>query len=416
MEGRVVQGRDWGSGGIGTVMWGKARVVAGRAAAVIAIAVIGPLEARAQDAAPPAWTLAATYKADVAGVADGGMDRGLRWLDDIYVTGSVDLDAAVGWKRARAHASILNNLGGKPDALAGSIQGINNIEVADRRLKLYEAWLQQGIGTDATLRAGLYDVNSEFYQNEAAGLLISPMFGVGSELAATGVNGPAIFPSTALALRFRVTTAHAYGAFAVVNAHAGTLGDDGGVDLTGRDGALLIAEAGWTGSGRVAIGAWRYTRRQPAVLSPDITIGPDTHVSRGVYLLGEHDLIGTADGPHHLIGFLRLGLSEGRTTPFRGGWQGGLLLLRPVASRRASALSIGAGSGVLSQSYRQGQPDGPMPLGKVETIYEVTYSDELRHGVSLQPDVQYVANPSGDRTIRDALVVGIRLTIAWVSG
>ena len=52
------------------------------------------------------------------------------------------------------------------------------------------------------------------------------MFGVGSELAATGVNGPAIFPSTALAVRLRVTTARSYGALAVVNAHAGTIGDE----------------------------------------------------------------------------------------------------------------------------------------------------------------------------------------------
>jgi porin len=394
-------------------MWQKGRTVIGRAAAVMALAVGG--SAAAQDASTPAWTLAATYKADVAGVASGGLDTGIRVLDDLYIAGKVDLDAAFGWKRAQAHASLLNNLGGRPNTLAGSIQGIDNIEVADRRLKLYEAWLEQGIGADATLRTGLYDVNSEFYQNEAAGLLISPMFGVGSELAATGVNGPAIFPSTALAARFRVTTAGSYGAFAVVNAHAGTIGDDDGIDLSGRDGALLIGEAGWTGSGRFAIGAWRYTRKQPAILSPGITVGPGTHVSRGVYLLGEHDLLGTAEGPHHLIGFLRLGLSEGRTTPFRGGWQGGLLLQRPFAARPASALSIGAGSGILSRSYRRSQPAGAAPLGRVETIYEATYSDELVHGVSLQPDIQYVVHPSADPTIRNALVLAIRLTIGWAS-
>jgi len=402
-------------------MWDTARTVIGRVAAIIAVAIAGSAQAQAQvqapakDGAPPAWIVTATYKADVTGVADGGLDTGLHYLDDLYVTGAVDLDAAFGWTRARAHASLLNNFGGQPNTLAGSIQGINNIEVSNRRPKLYEAWLEQGIGPDATLRAGLYDVNSEFYQNEAAGLLVSPMFGVGSELAATGVNGPAIFPSTALAARLKVTTARSYAAVAVVNAHAGTLGDDDGIDLSGRDGALLIGEAGWTGSGRIAIGAWRYTREQPAIVLPGITLGSTTHVSRGVYLLGEHDLLGSADGPRHLIGFLRLGLSEGRTTPFRGGWQGGLLLQRPFAARPASALSIGAGSGVLSRTYRRSQPSELLPLDRAETIYEVTYSDELIHGVSLQPDIQYVVNPSADPTIHDAVVLGIRLTIAWRS-
>jgi porin len=109
---------------------------------------------------------------------------------------------------------------------------------------------------------------------------------------------------------------------------------------------------------------------------------------------------------------LRLGLSEGRTTPFRGGWQGGLLLQRPFAARPASALSVGAGSGMLSRSYRRSQPAG---LGQIETIYEATYSDEPIRGVSLQPDIQYVVHPSADPTIRNALVLALRVTIGWTS-
>lgn len=372
--------------------------------------------AGAQETAPArAWTLAADYKADVAGVAAGGQDGGLRYLDNINVVGDVDLDAAIGWRRASLHGSLLNNLGGKPNDLAGSIQGINNIEVAEPRLKLYEAWLEQGFGSAVTLKAGLYDVNSEFYQNEAAGSLISPMFGVGSELAATGVNGPAIFPSTALAVRLRVTGRRGYGTFAMVNAHAGTIGDTGGIDLSGRDGALLIGETGWTGSGRIAVGAWAYTHRQPAIVPPGVTATADTHVSSGVYLLAEHDLAGEADGIRHVTGFLRVGVSEGKTTPFHGGWQSGLLVERVFASRPASAFSIGAGSGVLSRNYRDSNPADLPPLGRTETIVEATYRDELAHGVSLQPDVQYVVHPSADPTIRDALVVGMRLTLAWSS-
>ena len=143
--------------------------------------------AAAQDAEPAGnpFAIKAVYKADVMGVADGGVKRGARFLDNIDVIADADLDAAFQWKRAAAHVSLLNNLGGKPNDLAGSIQGIDNIEVADRRLKIYEAWLEQGLGEHVTVRTGLYDVNSEFYQNDAAGLLISPMFGVGSELAAS---------------------------------------------------------------------------------------------------------------------------------------------------------------------------------------------------------------------------------------
>ena len=79
---------------------------------------------------------------------------------------------------------------------------MNNIEVAETRFKVYEAWIEQGFGDGrVSLRAGLYDLNSEFYTNDAAGALIAPPFGIGSELSATGPNGPSIFPSTALAVR-----------------------------------------------------------------------------------------------------------------------------------------------------------------------------------------------------------------------
>ena len=84
-----------------------------------------------------------------------------------------------------------------------------------------------------------------------------------------------------------------------------------------------------------------------------------------------------------------------------------------MKSRPASAFSIGAGSGVLSRNYRLSNPADLPPLRDAETIIEATYSDEIVNGVSLQPDVQYVIHPSADPTIRNALVLGIRLTIGW---
>lgn len=377
-----------------------------------------PLPAQAQEAEPTGkpFSLSAVYKADVIGVASGGVKRGARVLDNLDLIADADLERALGWKRAAAHASLLNNLGGRPNDLAGSIQGIDNIEVGDRRIKLYEAWIEQGFGERVTLKTGLYDVNSEFYQNDAAGLLVSPMFGVGSELAATGTNGPAIFPSTAMAARLKVTAERSYAQLALVNARAGTIGDRDGIDFSGREGALLIGEAGLTGHGKLAIGGWFYTRRQPAIIPPGVTVTDDHHRAQGVYLLAERDLLGEAEGRgRHLVGFLRAGLSDGRTSPFRGGWQAGMLLERPWVGRPASAFSIGAGNGALSSNYRLSNPAELPPLGGSETILEMTYRDEIIAGVSVQPDVQYVINPSADSTIDNALVLGIRFTLAWSS-
>ncbi len=91
-----------------------------------------------------------------------------------------------------------------PSDDAGTAQGVDNIEVSRQRARLFEAWVQQSFAGDkASVLAGLHNLNSEFYANDSAGLLIAPAFGIGSELAATGPNGPSIFPSTALAARVK---------------------------------------------------------------------------------------------------------------------------------------------------------------------------------------------------------------------
>lgn len=82
-----------------------------------------PAQARAQDApAPePVVKLSASYTADVIGVVDGGAARGARALDNLDVTLDIDLTRAIGWRGASFHADVLNNFGGNPNDLAGTL-------------------------------------------------------------------------------------------------------------------------------------------------------------------------------------------------------------------------------------------------------------------------------------------------------
>src|SRR5687768_17493844 len=116
------------------------------------------------DEPAPALTLAAMYTADVSGVTSGVRPRAGRYLDNLDLTADLDLEKAVGWRGAVLHAYALNNSGGAPNDIAGTLQGVDNIEVAKPRLRLFELWLEQGVGR-ATVRAGLYNLNSEFYAN-----------------------------------------------------------------------------------------------------------------------------------------------------------------------------------------------------------------------------------------------------------
>src|SRR5438067_260777 len=110
-----------------------------------------------------AWTHEITYTADVAGTVRGGTAHAGRALDNLDVIVDGDLEKLVGWRGATVHGYLLNNSGGMPNDLAGTLQGVDNIEVGRPRARLYELWLQAGFAGDrGSALAGLYDLNSEF--------------------------------------------------------------------------------------------------------------------------------------------------------------------------------------------------------------------------------------------------------------
>lgn len=377
---------------------------------VIAAALLGANAARAGDSA--ALQLGVSYTADVTGTVSGGLAKRGRLLDDLQVSADLDLDKALGWNGATAHVLLLNNSGATPNDDAGTLQGVDNIEVARQRARLFEAWVEQGFGDKGSIRAGLYDLNSEFYSNDSAGLLIAPAFGIGSELAATGPNGPSIFPSTALAVRARWTpNDNVYAQAAVLNANAGVLGDPGGVHTSFDNGVLLIAEAGWQGRGKVAFGTWQYTDKQDDIRAATPSGDPVHSTARGAYVLLERQLAGGDEG-RKTTAFARLGVSDGDTTAFKGGWQAGVLVEQVFESRPDSAFSVGVNQAFLSGKFRDNAFDAGQRLTHSESAVEVTYSDKIGP-VTIQPDLQYVKNPGADGGVGNALVAILRFGVSF---
>ncbi len=374
-------------------------------ASVCAIGLLAIATGASAEESGKAVTLSLSYTADVIGAVDGGLERRGRFLDNLDIVVDADLEKAIGWRGAIAHIDILNNSGEAPNDDIGTLQGVDNIEVSRQALRLFEAWVEQAWG-NSSLRVGLYDLNSEFYANDAAGLLIAPAFGIGSEIAATGPNGPSIFPSTALAARYQYAWDNdAYVRGAVINADASVLGDPDGVDFSFDEGVLVIAEAGVDGARKIAGGVWRYSERQDDIRDPE------REIAQGAYVVFEQPL-NDPEGDRAATAFFRAGVSDGETTPFEGGWQAGLLVERVFAHRPNSAFSIGINQGLISDGYRQNLIDGGADMSDGEFQVEVTYSDEILPHVTLQPDVQWIQRPGGDRAVEDALVVGLRVGVS----
>lgn len=382
--------------------------------ALLGAALLPATAARAQDAAAeepsPVFTLESEYVFDIVGVARGA-DEGVRHVDLLTVTGELDLEAAAGWRGARLVAEAIAGTGGQPNLLAGTLQGIDNAEVAQNRVKLYQFYLSQQLADlPVTLRAGFIDLNAEFYANDAAGLLIAPAFGIGSELAATGPNGPAIFPSTALtAMIHAEPSADTYAAFAVVNAESGVLGDRGGIPGMFEEGALLIGEAGLTRFGKIALGAWSYTQRQDDIRLVDAAGDPLRQRAQGAYVLLELPL---ASEPAQARLFARAGISDGDTTPYSGGWQAGVLLGAVLPGRPDSQLSFGANQAFLTGKFRRNEAEAGIARRGEETGFEITLADKVAPWLTVQGDAQYVRNSDRTAGSRDAVIFGLRFIFA----
>ena len=351
------------------------------------------------------------YLVDVVTVAQGE-DKGSYVLHNAELTAEADLESLAGARGLTAGVHLLADFGGRPNDGAGTLQGVDNIEVGTERAKIYQAWLEQSLGEGASLRLGLSDLNAEFYQNEAAGLLIAPAFGIGSELAATGPNGPSIFPSTALTARLSVAVGeHGYARAAVVNAKAGVIGDPDGIDFGMRHGALLIGEAGITQGGKFALGLWRYTKRQDDIREVTPLGNPVPRVAQGAYVLVEGQIAGDEDRGTHLFG--RAGISEGRTTPFTGGLQVGVLMTGVTPGRPDSQLSFGVQYGALSRGFVDNLAGEGFDAKGHESGVELTYQDKLTPFLSIQPDLQYIRRAYASGENRDVVVLGLRLIAAF---
>ena len=363
------------------------------------------------DEPPRAVELTGSYVADAAGVVDGPR-RGLRFVDLLRIDATADLDRIAGWQGARLVATFEAGTGAQPKLLAGTLEGFDNAETTLNRPRLFQAYLKQDLGHGGSnLKLGFIDLNAEFYATAASSLLLAPPFGIGSELAATGPNGPSIFPSTAPTVALTLVPArNTYLGLAVINAEARAIGDPGGPAPLLREGALLIGEAGWTGvggqngGGKLALGGWAYTRRQDDERDVDAAGVPVRRRAWGIYGLIEQPL-GSA-----VTAFLRGGISDGNTGPFSGSLQAGVLVAHVLPGRPDSRLSAGLHAGFLAAKYRANLADAGDPQRPLESGWELAYHDRLAPWLAVQPDLQFVRTTERNAGSRDAVIATLRLT------
>ncbi|MBB6096515.1 porin [Povalibacter uvarum] len=366
----------------------------------------------ADEVAEPAVALSAVYTADLLRNTSGGLKTGNAYLDNLDMTLSIDGERAFGLPGLTLFAyGLYTNDARFSEVYPGDVMTASNID-APEALRLYEAWAQWGFGPhDSSLRFGLYDLNSEFDVSAARGVFINSSFGVGHELAQTGLNGPSIFPITSLALRLAIQPTPQWTVLAAVL--DGVPGDRNeptrtGIHLDADEGVLGIAEVAWSGTKlrKLAAGAWRYSEPFERI---DETESAGTAFSYGAYALTEFELwTDPRSDAREIAAFFRVGIASDAVNEYDRSTQAGIIFHQPFSNAEEETFGVAISTARVGRSYRHSQEETGVQLSERETAIELTYRRRITDWLLVQPDIQYILNPSADRTLKHALVLGLR--------
>ena len=378
--------------------------------------VPGSAESPPAEEETPAVDLSAAYTAEVMSNVRGGLARGTRYLDNLDLTLTVDGERMLGWRGATLFAYALYN-NGEPfsDDLVGAAQGVSNIETGVRALRLYEAWVEQRFAADrASVKFGLYDLNTEFDAIKAASLFINPSHGIGPDFSQSGRNGPSIFPVTSLAARGDYKLDDRW--LVRVAVLDGVPGDSDrpartAVKLGGDDGALGVVEINYVeGRTRFGAGYWRYTAEfETLSVEPGSSRGND-----GFYAFVERRLTQEgSDAEQGLAGWVRGGFADADVNPIKYYVGGGLTYTGPFPGRNEDQAGLAVGWAHIGDPFRRSSARAGNPLEPREVIVEVAYRATVTSRLTLQPDVQYIINPGGGAGTPNAVVVGMRAELGF---
>lgn len=357
------------------------------------------------------FELQLTYKSDFLRTFSGGSERNNMWHGYLEAGIHADLEKLLQYKGTSLVASMFSIHGRQMTPTVGDIQITSNID-GPSAIKPYQVYVQQNFWNDRlSLLAGIHDLNSDFYVNDAAGVFLNGSFALGAEFANSGAMGPSTFPNTSLGARVK---AQPYGPFyAMVGAYDGVPGDPENtqkvsISLKSEEGALLISEVGIltfpeTFPGKFSIGGWIYTEPRPVLSTLENEDGSDRTNPRGLYILAEQKLFARRPGDSGgLSAFTRFGFANPKTTNVHYNLSGGLAFKGIAPESLADQIGIGA-------TFAKSSNIEAESVTGMEMTFELTYQIKPISWLTVQPDVQHIRNPSFGRTGTSTTVGGIRL-------
>lgn len=360
------------------------------------------------------------FIADVLGNPAGGMRQGAVFDGGLNLPLTVRLDQLVpGWRGGTVHANAWWITGRSLSAdYVGDVSSVSNIS-GDDAWRLQELWYQQDFWNELVkVRAGLIAADNEFFTSDTASLFINGTFGA---FTLVGVNlpNPPIYPMASPAIWFSLEpAARFYFQAGVFKGNSGSQQENrSGLNypFNSSDGSLVFSEIGWRVnstqnddglSGIYKVGSFVDT----ANFHNQVT-GASEGPNFGIYAVADQQLYRHAS--RTISVFMRIGGAPPEINPIDWYVDAGINFQGLIPGRPDDVAGVAIGRSWFSSDYSRSQVAGGSRPYSAETVLEVTWQFQIKSWWTLQPDFQYIFNPSGQEGSADATVLGARVSLAF---
>src|SRR5215831_15809615 len=374
---------------------------------------------------------------DPFGNTTGGRQRGASDYNLVAFGLLLDTDRLMGWHGGTIHVGYAVNFGTSLSKnYVGNSFPVQLADVADAHPRLtYLSYTQETFDGKVSVRLGRLTINSVSHEEFLGSEYFKAFTSVGIDLVPLGLflNAPGAFgyPDTTWGARIKFRPDRRF--YTMVGAYNGdpTLkdGTHHGLDFSLRGPLFLIGEGG----------VRRNDPNDPSIFSRNIKFGAyynggaattfgsgvarqpfETERTRyGLYVLVDQVLSRWGDSEQHrhlgVFGaFITAPDQSVNKVPYF--FDAGLVAYGPSRSRPKDFAGFAVVHGSYSRDLRlaeENQRNSAVGVQQFEMALEWNYALAIRPGLLLQPDIQYLVNPNGNRTTPNALAIGLNIVVNW---
>jgi porin len=382
-------------------------------------------------------TFALLSVVDPFGNVDGGKVRGASDYNLVAFGVVLDTERLLGWHGGTIHVGYAVNFGTSLSKnYVGNNFPVQLADVADPHPRLtYLSYTQETFDGKMSVRLGRLTINSVSHEEFLGSEYFKIFSSVGVDLVPLGLflNAPGAFgyPDTTWGARFKFQPTQTF--YTMAGAYNGDPslknGTHHGLDFSMRGPLFLIGEAGFRtkdpndpsrSSRNIKFGAYYNGGSVPTFRSSVAGQPFETVRTRyGLYVLGDQVLSrwGDSDQNRHLGAFGAFTCEPDQSVnkvPYF--FDTGLVAYGPLHSRPKDFSGFAVVYGSYSRDLRAAeeiQQNPGLGVQQFEMALEWIYGLAIRPGLLLQPDIQYLVHPNGNKTTPNALAIGVNLVVNW---